>query len=263
MSGVIIAGKTVLLPTSLGPVYNYLERPEIALGPEDKRARHARRVRAIGAHNTKNVKTRLVPGPGPSTDLAGRIARLWSTDHRQAGAHLSVDWDGSIGCHADLLYDAAYHMGSFNEGSIGIELYQNGEGTLYGAQIDAAVALIDWLCRRFNIQRQMPKGTQLASSHSKLITRVVRGGANCVGVFGHWHGSSAKQEDPGKEVFSALAAAGFKAFDFEAEEDIDYWEDIQTKLGLHPDGIPGPMTCDALQERGFDCGLYDFVTEIR
>jgi len=263
MSGVVIAGKVELLPRGLGPVYNFLERPEIALrAGEDKRPRHGRWVHTIGVHNTKNRKTRVEPGTGPSTDLAGRVARYWSTDRRNAGAHLCVDWDCAVSCHCDLLHDAAYHMGSFNEGSIGIEMYQNDAGTLYEAQIAATVTLIEWLCRRFNIQRQMPAAGSSHSAHSKVLARVAAGGTNCVGVFGHWHNSEAKQEDPGREIFEALAKAGFHEFDFGAEDDLDYWETIQAKLGLHADGIPGPMTCDALQARGFDCGLYDLTTEI-
>jgi len=263
MPGLIIDGRVELIPET---VLNYKDHPELKLkAGEDMRARHTRWIRSIVLHNTKNISTFVAPGAGPSTKLGERIAKLWATDGRNAGAHLSVDWDGTICCHCDLLQDAAYHAGSLNEVSIGIEIYEDSKGMVYADQLDVVVRLVQWLCQRFGIQMQMP----LAMDNSE-IPRIKTGGSDCVGVFGHVHQWEAgKKHDPGFDVFKCLAAVGFKEFDFVgcdvtgAYWDVGYWIPIQAKLGLQCDGVPGPKTCDALQQLGFANGLYDFSTPIK
>lgn len=259
MPGLIINGKEELIPDLT--VINYWDEPTLKLKPgEDMRARHTRWIRSITLHNTKNLPTVVKPGRGPSTDLGDRIARLWSTDARNAGAHLAVDWDTDISCHCDLLQDAAYHAGSLNEVSIGIEIYEDGKGVVYEDQLATVVLLVRWLCRRFRIQMQMPK-----ADDNREIPRIKTGGTSCVGIFGHCHNYfSGKANDPGFDIFERLKGAGFKEFDFSRKdpqgttEDIRYWAVIQKKLGLKLDGVPGPETCDALQALGFANGLYDF-----
>lgn len=259
MPGLIIDGRVELIPDLT--IVNYKDDPRLKLKPgEDMRTRHTRWIRSITLHNTKNIPTVTRPGRGPSTDLGDRIARLWSTDARNAGAHLSVDWDTDISCHCDLLQDAAYHAGSLNEVSIGIEIYEDGKGVVYEAQLTTVVLLVRWLCRRFRIQMQMPPRTD-----NSEIPRIKLGGEDCVGVFGHCHNYFAgKAHDPGFDIMTFLKAAGFKELNFSRKdpqgltEDRKYWADIQGKLGLGTDGVPGPKTCDALQARGFANGLYDF-----
>jgi hypothetical protein len=256
MSGLIINGKTVQVPGL--EIVNYYDHPELKLrAGEDMRERHTRWIRSVCWHNTKNIPTALKPGCGPNTDLEHRITRWWSKDGTHAGAHLCVDWDQTIGCMADLLQDATYHASSLNEVSIGGELYEDSKGVIYQAQISAAVRATIWMCQRFGIQRQIP-----APGHNDVIDRVREGGEDCVGVFGHCHQYSGKPNDPGVHIFQALEKAGFRVFDFRADEDKDYWRDLQRKLGLKPDGIPGPKTRDALQARGFAYGLYDWQTAL-
>lgn len=255
MPGLIIDGKTELVPGIT--VFNYKDHPELKLKPgEDMRARHTRWIRSICWHNTKNIPTVLKQGKGPYTNLGNRIAKLWSTDNRNAGAHLSVDWDGTVCCHADLIRDATFHAGSVNEVSIGGEIYEDGNGVIYETQIDVVIHVTIWMCQRFGIQMQT-----LDPSNNSQIQRINSGGSDVVGVFGHCHQWKGKPDDPGKHVFDALINSGFHTFSFD-RDDKDFWKDIQKKLGLKPDGVPGPVTCDALRAKGFIFGLYNWMTEI-
>jgi hypothetical protein len=253
----VIDGKDVKVPgiASIG----YHEAPELKLIPgEDMRERHTRWIRSVCWHNTKNIPTVVKPGMGPDTQLEKRITQWWAKDAKHAGAHLCVDWDTMVGCMADLLRDATYHASSLNEVSIGGELYEDNKGTVYAAQLETAVKLTIWMCQRFGIQMQIP----YPPTYHKVISRVEQGGEDCVGVFGHCHQYSGKPNDPGTHIFVELEAAGFKVLDFQRDEDLTVWKEIQTKLGLKADGIPGPKTRDALQARGFAYGLYDWKTAL-
>ena len=259
MPGLIIDGRVEDIPGLT--ITNYKAIPKLKLkAGEDMRARNTRWIRSIVLHNTKNIQTVVKPSYGPSTNLGDRIAKLWSTDGRNAGAHISVDWDGTICCHCDLLQDAAYHASAMNEVSIGIEIYEDGNGVVFEGQLSAVVKLVVWLCQRFGIQMQMPWAMNNAQ-----ISRIKAGGSDCVGVFGHCHNNHKdKAYDPGFDIMKRLLVdAKFKEFSFDPHtvaDDKAYWMGIQKRLGLNPDGVPGPKTRDALQARGFKYGLYDFTT---
>jgi hypothetical protein len=228
------------------------------------RSRCTRWIRSIVIHNTKNIPTVVKPGVGPTTNVGERVVHFWSTNPKPAGAHIVVDHNAYIYCLTDLVKDAAYHAGSMNEVSIGIEIYEDSQGVVYSEQLSATVNLVIWLCKRFRIQMQMP----LALDNSE-IPRIRAGGKDCVGVFGHCHNDHKdKANDPGLDIFKFLAVAGFKEFNFSKcssvirTEDVVYWYNKQLRLGLNTDGIPGPETCDALQVKGFVNGLYDFKTAL-
>ena len=219
---------------------------------EDMRNRRTRWVRGIVWHTTKGIETKVEQGIGPNTNLEDRIARLWATDGRAAGAHLSVDWDGTVGCHADLLEDATYHARAANEVTIGIELYQDKHGKVYSKQLEAGVRLTGWLCRRFGIQLQMPR-----ISDKKAIPRLAAGGKDFVGVYGHRHVGNRGPGDPGDHIFKWLKMTGFQEFRLESpEQDITFWMEVQDAFGLSRDGIPGPVTCDTLRDAGYAHGLW-------
>jgi hypothetical protein len=256
-TGLIINGEYVQVPGL--NVINCVDDPRIAL-PMGKcmRLRHTRWIRAIGQHNTKNIEPVLVQGSGPGTDLGHRLEDFWSLDTtKPAGAHLAVDRDTTVYCMADLVKYATYHAGTWNEVSIGIEMFEDGQGHIYADQLYANIHLIEFLCMYFGIQRQ-------TTTQVQQIKRIAEGkGVDCVGVFGHcnqWY--AGKSHDPGIEFFKALATAGFKQFNFNKHEDKEYWGNIQTQLGVSPDGVPGPATRDALQARGFEGGLYDWRTAL-
>lgn len=248
--GLVVDGRLEQIPGL--EIVSYKRHPELRLkADEDMRARRTRWIRSFVWHNTKARPTRLLPGKGPSTDLGSRIANLWSTDGRHAGAHLSIDWDGAVCCHADLLRDAAYHASSMNEVSIGAELFEGGKGEIYEVQLDAALVITEWVCARFGIQRQIPD-----PEDNSTIRRIVRGGKDAVGIFGHCHQYAGKKNDPGKHIFRHLETAGFRVFDFASNKDRDWWAGLQAQLGVDADGIPGPITCDALRAEGYLDGLW-------
>lgn len=246
----IIGGKEYLVPGV--EIVNYRDVPRYKLrAGEDMRRRRTRWIRSFFWHNTKNRPTILRVGIGPETHLEDRISRLWSLDGRHAGAHLAVDWDATVVCMADLLEDATYHAGQVNEVSIGGELYQDARGVVYSAQLAAAVAVTEYCCRFFGIQRQCPP-----PGARRVIPRMLFGGRDCVGVFGHCHAYAGKADDPGVHIFQALIDAGFMGLEFASGEDLNFWRLIQRQHGLDPDGVPGPGTCDTLQAAGYAYGLW-------
>lgn len=255
MPGMIIGGEEVSVPGLDEEVINYKDEPKIKLKMgEDMRMRKTRWIRVVTAHNTKNIATKVKPGKGPETRLEERIARLWAHDKRHAGAHISIDWDGTVGCLCDLLLHAAYHAGRLNEVSIGFELYEDSKGNLYEHQLDVAVIVTNFLTEYFQIQRQCP-----ASIDNAEIKRLAAGGRDIVGVFGHCHAYKGKPNDPGVHYFEWLEKAGYTIFNFRVQEDIHVWKNRQQKLGFEGpdmDGIPGPMTIDALQAAGYAGGLW-------
>jgi len=253
MSGLIIGGK------EYNPgffVVNYKDRPKVAIHwPEDMRRRVTKWIRNMVWHNTRNIATKLMPGIGKDTKLEDRIAEWWSLSKEQVGAHGCVDWDTTVGQHADLLLYAAFHAGSINEVSTGWELFENNSGHIYEAQIEMAVRLTDFITMFFGIQRQIPT----PEYYNKVISRAERGGKDLVGVFGHCNQYAGKPNDPGVHIFQALKKAGYREFDFEHGEDIAWWKSWQEKCPAYPgkpDGIPGPMTVDALQARGYEGGIW-------
>lgn len=241
---------------------SWLDNPALRLRREDYRPRSTRWVRNIVLHTTKGIpggtdlrQQIIVPGLGPDTDVGERIAKLWSTDGRGAGAHLVVDHDGAIACLADLQLEAAYHAGSCNTVSIGIEIYQGVAAELYAEQLAVVVRLVDWLTRRFGIQRQIPMPYQ-----GKPITRLELGALDFVGVFGHRDCSANRGAgDPGDEIFRLLAVAGYEQFDLAIARDKVAWKARQRDAGIpleQVDGVPGPGTCAELARRGRPGGLW-------
>jgi hypothetical protein len=266
MANLIIGGQAVATPFK--DIITFQDEPKLLLGPEDMRPRKTRWVRSIFLHNTKNIETVVKPGGwGSDTRLEERIAHWWSIDKRHAGAHLCVDWDGTIGQLADLLDHAAYHAGQVNEVSIGIEIYENGSGVVYANQLVRVVELVIWLCDYFGIQHQMPP-----VDFDGTIPRLLNPGAgrDCVGVFGHCHAYSGKRYDPGRDIFCRLKYAGFREFTFidKADDEVNgvfmgrfcddliWWKQLQRAYGLKCDGVPGPLTRDALQGLGYAHGIW-------
>src|SRR3712207_974384 len=108
-------------------VRSWLDDPALRLEiGEDGRPRFTRWIRAITLHTTRGIPggrdhrpQKILPGVGPTLGAAERIAKSWAMETRQAGAHLIVDFDGSIVCLADLKREVAYHAGEVNEVTIG------------------------------------------------------------------------------------------------------------------------------------------------
>lgn len=242
-------------------VTSWLDAPVLTLGPEDFRVRAPGTwIRAVVLHTTKGIpggndlRPQVIwPGFGPPVQAGQRTARYWSHDGRQAGAHLVIDHDGAISQTCDLQTVAAYHCPGWNTASIGIEIYQGNGAELYEGQLDVTVRVVDYLTRRFGIQRQIPH-RYLGGPHRRFAAEA----RDVVAVIGHRDAASNRGSgDPGNAIFSRLGLAKYEAFDFESGDDRNVWKQRQIRLGLaNNDGIPGPATRAALLATGKAHGMW-------
>jgi hypothetical protein len=240
------------------PVLSYRDHHKLLLTGEDMRLRVTRWVRSILVHNTKNIEPVILPGAGPHMDIAEKLSLWWSRDKSHAGAHLVIDWDGAVAQLCDLLQHTAYHASQLNEVSIGIEVFQDREGHVYAAQMEALAMVLLALTRIFGIQRQMP----IAGQEGPLPCLMPpRNGRTAVGIFGHSNCSPHKESDPGAATFRYLRDTGnFMTFDYLERDDLAFWREVQRCAGVEADGIPGPYTVDALQAAGYPHGLWPAAT---
>lgn len=184
-----------------------------------------------------------------------------------------MDYDGSIICTADLMREASYHATTVNGVTIGIEIVQGATTTpaqdgsapkgyayFYDKQLDAVVVLLDYLTRRFRIQRQI-QSPYHGSSHP--VPRLVAGGATCYGVYMHRDQTSNRGPgDAGDFVLQRILNAGYEPVDFAAGTDLSIWKMRQQAMNkqgakLAVDGIPGAGTARAIEQyRGRKHGLW-------
>ncbi len=262
--GVVIRGQVEDVPGVL--VRSWLDRSLLRLNMgEDGRPRYTRWVRSIVLHTTKGIPggrdqrpQQILPGRGNDAQGDIRVALSWARSSRQAGAHLVVDHDGSAACLADLADEVSYHSGEVNEVSIGIEIYQGSDAELYEGQLESVVALVDYLTRRFHIQRQYQW-----PYHRRPAARIASGAQDVVGIFGHRDVTTNRGlGDPGDAIFERLASAGYEAVDFATSQDLETWKLRQQELnrdlnaGLRVDGVPGPSTTAAIERSGRGHGLW-------
>jgi hypothetical protein len=259
---IVVAGQRVEIPglTSIC----YLDEPRLRLRKaEDMARRLLPEVRGIVLHTTKGIPGGadqrpqvILPGIGSPVDAGVRCARYWSTSKTAAGAHLVVDFDGTVSCCADLLLEAAFHAGPVNQVTIGIEIFQGGNAEMYAGQHEAVLTLVDWATRRFGVQRQVPdryRGFPL----TRLGFTGARG-KDYFGVYGHRDVSANRGAgDPGSPIMTLLQRAGYEGADVGAYADLALWRPRQAALGIEPaDGIPGPHTRDQLEMVGRPHGMW-------
>jgi len=186
-----------------------------------------------------------------------------------AGAHIAIDADGSYSCMCDLAKHSAHHAGHVNDHTIGIEIYQSADGTLYWPAIEAAVKIVDVVTREFGIQRQIPseigpswrlmRGGKRPIRKSRRLawTKDGRSGLDFCGVYGHRNITRNRGKgDPGDEVIVELVRLGYGVFSIDEEEDLIVWKRRQYMVDAISDGIPGPKTAEALTSNGFLRGQY-------
>jgi len=252
-TGVVINGVPELVAGLR--INNWLDAPALRLRPEDARPRLTTWIRQVVLHTTKGIpggddqrKQVFREGVGPFMDAAVACNRWWTKDPTPAGAHLVVDHDGQVSCCCDLATEAAQHAAHANQTSIGIEIFQGRDAEMYLGQLDAVVRLVDFLTRRFRIQRQIPH-KYIGPVHRLESAKEI---ADVVGVLGHRDLTKRRGfGDPGDKIINLLGLAGYEPMNFDLREDMAEWRRRQSKLGLPKvDGVPGPSTCDALEAKG-------------
>jgi len=233
------------------------------------RPRETSWIRGICLHTRMGKVSNRVRETGVDRRWDEVLAERWGRGDRMAGAHIAIDADGSYGCLVDIVKYAAFHASQLNDTSVGIEIYQGADGTLYKPALETAVYLVDVLTRELGIQRQFPLETKIArrlarggrrpwrKSHRLSWMDEGEGGENFCGVYGHRNGTRNRGlGDPGNQIFAMLAAAGYEVFPIDADADREAWRKRQRELGLRADGIPGPKTRRALELAGYQHGLW-------
>ena len=231
---------------------SWQEDSRLRIGAADRAARLTSWVRGICLHTTQGRYPQpLIPGSGtPGSALAN--VTYWNRSPDYAATHLLIDQDGTVCQTADLVTEQCWHATSVNPVSVGIEVCQGSDGRLYQQQVTVAVALCDWLTELLGIQRQIPQ-----AYGGKPLQRLVDGGKDVVGVYGHRDQTSKRgRGDPGDWLMEALLCAGYERYDLNAGADLAEWKVRQAALGLAQDGIPGPRTVAALKAAGHPDGIW-------
>lgn len=251
--GLLIAG--VIVPVEGLDIANPTDTPWCKLDPGDYKRRQTAWIRQVIVHGTRGGWPQgILPGAG----AGGRdkiVAEFWRKDPEHSAAPLVVDTDGTVACLCDLAYFAPYHATVSNDWSVGIEMAQVGASDVYEATIAATVRLVRALCEQFSIPFQIP-----TAYRNKPLERMLTGGKDCVGVFGHRENTHRRgRGDPGDAIMVALEQATAERFDFDAGHDLSAWKLRQAKLNamgekLTVDGVAGPSTMAALRRHGFASG---------
>lgn len=235
------------------PSKSWMDDPAFRLVSRQRSDRHDPWVHGITIHTTQGKDPQpILPGLGTAGGALANI-RYWNGSPNFASAHLLVDKDGTVIQAADLASEVTWHATSVNSHTIGIEVVQGSDGSLYQGQIDTLIKLVDWLTDKFRIQRQIP-----APYQGRPLERLSSGGSDFVGVYGHRDQTSNRgRGDPGDTIMDALHNAGYERYDLNAGEDKQVWMDRQRQLGISdPDGVPGPSTVEALKRSGRTSGLW-------
>ena len=175
---------------------------------KDGRRRVPQSARAIVIHTVHGKLGPLSDGPSVPSARAERYARYQAGTAREVSWHLTVDTDGTIVQSADVAAWTCWHATSVNGWTIGIELVQESDGTVYRPQLAAVVALCDLLCARLGIERRVPAraGVPIVG----VVPRLTGTDGPWSGVFGHRNQTRQRGPgDPGSAVFLALLAAGY------------------------------------------------------
>lgn len=224
-TGLIVNGRRETVPGIR--VVNYLDDPRLRLTMgQDGRPRGNHPVSLIVEHTTKGEPQTIKPGFGVGVNAGLRTAEHWREDtdrdgsYHQGGAHLTIDFDGTVYQHADVAAEATFNANAtpVNWTSIAIETYQGGKyvsgkfvpgsGTVYDGQLKVTAALTRWLAERFGLPGvyQWP--------YVGPVAYIAAGNAR--GVVGHRDVTKKRGEwDPGGYVYGYLRAVGFSPHNFQ------------------------------------------------
>src|SRR5262245_56406345 len=107
MPGLVIRGAPEIVPGVT--CMSWFDDKALRLGIGEDGARRVTNtwIRAIVLHTTRGIPggsdlrpQRILPGLGPSRNSARSVNSWWSTNGQSAGAHLVVDFDGTVACLA-------------------------------------------------------------------------------------------------------------------------------------------------------------------
>ena len=174
----------------------------------DGRRRVPQSARAIVLHTVHGKLGPLADKASPPSVRAERYARYQASTKREVSWHLTIDTDGTIVQSADVAAWTCWHATAVNGWTVGIELVQEADGTLYRPQLAAVVALCDLLCARLGIERRVP--ARAGVPIVVVVPRLTGHDGPWSGVFGHRHQTRNRGPgDPGDYPFLALLAAGY------------------------------------------------------
>jgi hypothetical protein len=95
-----------------------------------------------------------------------------------------------------------------NPWTVGIELVQESDGTIYRPQLDVLVWVCEVLCDHFGIPHRVPARNGVPTVG--VVERLTGKHGSWGGVFGHRNQTTNRGVgDPGDHVFRALLAAGY------------------------------------------------------
>lgn len=267
----IIGGEQIDVPGLDGA--SYWDNKDYAL-KVGSRPRRTGWVRGIVLHTRMGIWPQTITTATRNRHWDELVARRWEQSGKAVGAHIAIDGDGSYVCLADLMSTVTYHAGQVNEYTVGIEMYQEADGTIYNDTLQAAVILCDVITRNLGIQRQYPLTSEISrrfatptasfsASPSRRLAYMPDGmeGRDFVGVYGHRNVTKNRGKgDPGDKIFEMLSAAGYEGYDIDHNQDRNVWAVRQREvLGMDEDdvdGIPGPMTLRALKALDYPWGMY-------
>lgn len=223
-----------------------------------------RRPTMIVAHKTIADDPEIIlAGAGP-VGGAEYTAEYWQrkkpdgTEVEYSGAAAIIEESGRIACLCDLAQIETYNATVSNEYAIGFEMREQPGGRVFRATLSSGVAFVFATAEACGIQIQIP--SRVYNGHP--MKRMLDGGSNMIGVFGHRDNTEQRGRwDPGDVFFDMLRAAGAEAFDFEKGQDLVVWAKRQEDLvakghKLTVDGIPGPATTAALKLEGYRGGIW-------
>jgi len=175
---------------------------------------------------------------------------------------LSKDLDETAIQTMDPGYRAPFQAGRVNEFTDGWELMQTKDGTLTTRQLDGYLRLCDEWSYHCGIPRVIAwrDGAPFLGMLTRALAAYGSGKSLCL-FYGHCNIWSLKKDgktltavrghgDPSHLPFMRLHEGSYMSLDVEKGEDLVMWKDIQSSLGLQPDGIPGPDTRAALIASG-------------
>lgn len=254
---IIIGGRTIETP-GIESV-SYLDDPTRA-PPLVHTTPRGRRVRSIVLHSVHGKLGPTKAGFRAST-RAEAEARYQAHTTRAASFDCCLDTDGTLLWQNDPIVHFTWHATAWNPVSMGIELVQDDDGTLYDGQLQTLVKVLNLLTAELRIQRQIPWGASGLPKGvlARLDEHGAKRGSDWTGIGAHYFNTTNRGRGDITAPFEYLRRAGYECFDVDAGEDLAVWKSRQIALGFtgaDVDGVPLDKTCAALEAKGHAHGLW-------